>query len=141
MVWLQIVYGIYPNWTYGFAPPEGLLKIVDRVLVGCSDLFALIDFFAWSKNSSCYSFNTFFLDWWLMCTIFIGSVFIYPETCSLLWLQIFSRTHTNQTCGFSSHASLCNVITRVPILWFHLSPSIHWLSSSQFLNFFKISVV
>ena len=45
----QIFCGTYPKCTYGFTSPAGLWKVVSRVLVGCSDLFASIDLFYWSK--------------------------------------------------------------------------------------------
>ena len=48
-VWFKIVCGPYPNRTYGFDPPVVFWKVEPRVPVGCSDLFASIDCFAWYK--------------------------------------------------------------------------------------------
>ena len=48
-VWFQISCRPYPNWTYRFASPTVLWKVVVRVMVGCSDLFSSIDLFSWYK--------------------------------------------------------------------------------------------
>ena len=47
-VLLQIVCGSYPNWTCGFSPSAGLWKVVVKVTVGCSELFASVDWVDWS---------------------------------------------------------------------------------------------
>ena len=47
----KIVYGPYPNRKYIFASSAGFWKVVARVTVGCSELFALVDVFFLSKIS------------------------------------------------------------------------------------------
>ena len=49
-MWLQIVYGIYPNRKYGFYSPVGFWNVLTRVPVMYSDFFNSIDCFAWSKT-------------------------------------------------------------------------------------------
>ena len=61
------------------------------------------------------SFKTSFVDFWLVCIIFIGSVFIDPVTCTRMWLQIVSGTYTNRTYGFEFPACLCKVMVRVTV--------------------------
>ena len=54
---------------------------------------------------------------------------------------MFIGPYPNQTYGFASSVCLWKVVSRVPILWLHLSPSIHWLASRQLLKLFKFEVV
>ena len=57
---LEVVYGTYPNQIYGFSSPAALWKVVARVLVGCSDLFASIYCFSWSIISFKFSVKALF---------------------------------------------------------------------------------
>ena len=72
----QIVYGPYPNQTYVFASPTGFWKVVSRVPVGCSDLFASTDYFAWSKKSLHFLIKDFFC-WFLTCVYCIYWVSVH----------------------------------------------------------------
>ena len=114
-VWLQIVCGTYPKKTCVFTSPSGLWKVLTRVPVGCSELFAPIDFFTLSILSFKYFFKPSFVECWLVCIIFIVSVFIDPETCPRVWLQIFSEPYQNWTYIFASPAGLWEVVVMVPI--------------------------
>ena len=58
--------GKYQNWTYIFASPTCLWKVMARVLIGSSDLFESIDCFGWSKISFEFSIQSFFC-WFLTC--------------------------------------------------------------------------
>ena len=100
-------------------------------------LIALLDL----KYPSSSLLKPSFVDFWLVCIIFIGSEFIGPETCTRVWLKIFSGPYTNRTYIFSPPSGLWKVVMRVPILWLHLLPSIHWLASIQFLGLFKFAVL
>ena len=119
-MWLQIVCGTYPKQTYVFAPPVGLWKVVVRVPVRYSDLFASIYWFALYKISFKFVVKDFFVDCWLVYIIFIVSEFIDPETCSKVWLKIFSRPYTKRTYGFALPAGLWKVVARVTV--FVISP-------------------
>ena len=61
-------------------------------------------------------FNTFLVDCWLVCIMFIGSKFIDPETCPWVGLKI----------GRGSWWGCCFLL--------QLFQSIHWLDSRQFLK-------
>ena len=50
-VWLKIICGTYPTWTYRFDNPVGLLKVIVRVPVGCKCLLTSIDCFYLYKIS------------------------------------------------------------------------------------------
>ena len=62
----QIVCGMYPNWTYGFDSPKAFGRLWRGFPVGCSDLFASIYCFAWSKISLKFLFKPSFVDFWLV---------------------------------------------------------------------------
>ena len=50
-------------------------------------------------------------------------------------LEKFSWLYPNRTYGFAPPVGFWKAVARVPFLWFHLSSSIHWLASRQFLKF------
>ena len=100
-------------------------------------LIALLDI----KHPSNYSFEHSFVYYWLVCIIFIGLAFIDTETCPQVWLQIFSGTYANQKYGFPPPHFCGRSWKGCQFLWFKLLPSMHWLDSRQFHNFFKFSVV
>ena len=112
---IKILCGPYPNRTYVFAPLTGFWKIVVMVRVGCSYLISSIDLFDWSKISSMLFFNPSSVDCWLVCILFIESSFIDSETCTQVWLKIFSGTYSNRRCGYSSSAGLWKFVVRVPV--------------------------
>ena len=66
-----IVCGTYIHRIYGFASPIYLLKDVVRVLVGCEDLFASIDWFSW------YNISFKFFIQALFCRFFTCVYHIY----------------------------------------------------------------
>ena len=109
-VWLKIFCGTYTNHTYVFDFHVRLWKVVYRVSVGCSDLFASIYWFALSEISFKFFVQAFFVDFWLLYIICIGSDFIDPETCPCMWLQIVIGPYTNQTNWFYPLADLCKVV-------------------------------
>ena len=92
-------------------------------------------FFGVSKISFKISFKTYFAYCWLVCIIFIGSLLIDSKTYPKVWLQISSGPYPNCTYRFSAPASLCKVMTRVPVFLLHLFQTIHWLDSSHLLKF------
>ena len=55
-----------------------------------------------------------------MCIIFIGSAFIYPETCPRVLLHIFSGPYPKYAYVFASPAGLWKVVARVSL--FAISP-------------------
>ena len=63
---LGVVIGTYANLTYVSSFPAGLWKVMARFPVGCSDMFALIYWFAWSKISF-KLFIQYLLCWFLTC--------------------------------------------------------------------------
>ena len=128
----QIVCGTYPNRTYKFDSPVGLWKVAARVPVGFSYFFASIDCFDWYKNSLSYLYKPYLIvD---LCVSYL----LDPRSLNLnlvlgcirkLSVGRIQNGHTNltlqQVCGRSWR--WCR------FLWFHLSPSIHWLDSRQLL--------
>ena len=63
----NVFFGSYPNRTYGLAPPAvGLSKVVVRVPVWCSNLFAYNYCFAWYTISIKFFVHVFFC-WFLTC--------------------------------------------------------------------------
>ena len=128
---LQIVCGLYPNRTFGFSSPAGLWKVMDRVLVGCSDLLASIYCFAWSKIYFKIFVHTLFC-WFLTIFIeFTGSSFIDPETCPRGRYKIVCGPYPNWTYSFYSPVGLWKVMSRVLVVWLNLSSSIDCLDSSK----------
>ena len=130
----KIVCGPYPKWTYGFASPVALWKVVVRVLVGCSDLSASIDCFAWSKISI-----KFFIQALFFIVYLCVSYLLYQRSLILKLVlgcvRKFSMGHIQtvhtdllqpQVCGRSWWGW--------QFLWFHLSPSINWLASRQVIK-------
>ena len=102
----QIVCGMYPNWTYGFSPPACFWKVAARVPVGCSEFFAFIDCFAWSKISSKF-FVQDFVCWFLNCVYLIYWISVHwywklslgvLENC--LWDVYKSDTQLRFPCRF-----------------------------------------
>ena len=71
--------------------------------------------FDWYKYPSSYSFKSYFIHCWLVCIIFIGSMFIDPETCPRVQIQIFSWAYPNPTYRFASPAVLWKSMARVPV--------------------------
>ena len=76
--------------------------------------------YAWSEITFNISFKPHFVDCWLVRIIFIGSAFIDPETCTWVWLQIYSWPYPHQTNRFVSPARMWEVMARV--LVFVISP-------------------
>ena len=72
----QIVCGPYPNWTYGLAFPVSLSRVIARVPVCCSYLFASIYWFAWSKTFIQFLVQAFFC-WLLSCVYRIYWIIVH----------------------------------------------------------------
>ena len=121
---------IQTQYTY-LIPPQ----VCWRLWQGCrSGVQAYLhQFIAWLhlKHVSSYLFKTSFLDCWLICISFTGSALIF---LILVWACVskFSRRSIQtghidfiplQVCGSSWRG--CS------FLWFNLSSSIYWFSSSQ----------
>ena len=64
------------------------------------------------KSPPCSSFETHFVDFWLLCIIFIVSEFIDTETFPHLWLQIASGFYPNRTYIFASPVGLRKFVVR-----------------------------
>ena len=79
--------------------------------------FSFIDL----KPPSSSSFNPSFVDCWIVCIIFIRSVYIDTETCTQVWLKIFNWPYKNQTYGFGYPAAWWKVVARVSVFLLHLS--------------------
>ena len=134
-LWLQIILGQYQKWTYGFASPAGLWKVMARILVSCSILFASIYWYTWSKISYKLFFKALYFGCWLVCIIFIGSAFIDTDTCPLVLLQMFSELYTNRTYEFPLHRFMeghgkgagfaISSITINTLVGFKLVPQVH----------------
>ena len=73
---LKVVCGTYSNWTYGFASPLGLWKVVERVPVECNCLFKSIGFFAWYKTSFKFLAQAYFC-WLSTCVYWIYLISIH----------------------------------------------------------------
>ena len=135
-VWLKTSCGTYPNQAYVFASPAYLWKIMLRLMVGCSDLFASIYCFDWSKISFRFFVQTFFC-WLLICVVNR----CMSWRCMLLVLssgfienfQLVVSKPGIQICFLHSFVEGCGECA--VFLWFHPVPSINWLTSRQLLNF------
>ena len=71
--------------------PAGFWKVMARVTVGCSDLFASIYWFAWSKISFKFFVQALFC-WFLTCVYFIYCIVVHWSwNLSLSVLETFLR--------------------------------------------------
>ena len=138
-VWLQIIFGKYPNRTYGFSSRTGLWKVATRVPVRCSELFASIDCFAWYK----ISFKLFAQD--LFCWLLTIVYHIYWIRVHWSWNLSLGVIANIQWAVSKPYIQIC-VYHRFlegrgegDVFLFHLYPSIHWLVSRQFIKFDNFS--
>ena len=140
-VWLKFFYELYPKRAYRFAFPIGFLKVTERVPVGCSDLFTSIYCFACSKISFKFFVQAIF-RWFLTCVYYIYLIRVHWSwNLSLGVIVKFSVGHIQTGNTDSLPLQVCGKSWQECRFLFHLSPSITWLASSQFLKFFKFSVV
>ena len=120
-VCLKIVCGMYTKRTYGFNPHTGMCIFVVRVPVGCSDLFASIDWFDWSIISFKLFVQAFF--YWLLTCVY-----------HMYWISV--HWSWNLYLGVLANHQWTISKLDICICFYHrlvedLSSSIHWLASRQ----------
>ena len=116
LVWLQIICGLYTNETYRFAYLEDLWKVVERVPVGCSNLFASIDFIDWSNIPFKFFIQVLFFLL-LTCGYHIYWICVHWSwNLSSGVIAIFSRPYPKRTYTFASPDGLWDIVVRYLVL-------------------------
>ena len=98
-----------------FLPPQVCGRSWQGCLLGVLTCLLQLIAFIDLKYPSSSSLKHYFVDFWPVCIIFIGSEFIDTETCPRVWLKIFIGPYPNRTHGFSSPKGLWKVVARVPV--------------------------
>ena len=93
------------------------------------------------KSPSSYSSMPYFFDCWLVCIIFIGLLFIDTETCPWVLLKTASGPYQIGHTYLIPPQACEKLWKGCRFLSLHLSQSINWLSSRNFLKLLKFEVV
>ena len=115
--------------------------IIISSIIYSSSIVLLSFIFLDLTSTSSYPFKPCFVDFWLVCIIFIRLEFIDPEKFPRCYYKLsvgcIQIRHTDllppQACAMSLWGCL--------FLWLHLLPSMHLLNSRGFPKLFKFKFV
>ena len=133
----NFLWAVSKSYIRIFFPPQIFGKSWQGCRLGIQTCLLQLIALIYLESTSSYLLKTSFVDFWLVCILFIGPAFIDPEIFYWAWLKIFSGLYPNRTYGFSSPAGLWKVVARVTVGCSELFTSIDWFAWSKIsFNFF-----